>query len=261
MARQPMTTKPPTSSSAPHTPLEQPKRIDGLTSPWAQNLADALRAGQCPTDAAFDRFLPYELRLLSSEHWTPLVAALRAAQWLDEVGAHTVVDIGSGAGKFCVAAALAGRCRFTGLEHRARLVMAARELARVFEVDDRVRFSHSVFGRTPTPAADAYYLYNPFGENVFGSEQSFGEDVEVTEERYARDIATVESLLECAPDGTYLVTYNGFGGRVPRSYESVRIDRELPNVLCMWRRVRSRGHRSRGTCPGAATNLVENSSH
>jgi O-methyltransferase len=211
----------------------------------AQSVADALRAGRCPMEYAFDRLLPHDLRLLSAEHWTPLVAVLRAAQWLDELGVQTLVDIGSGAGKFCVAAALAGHCRFRGVEHRARLVLAAHELARVFGVDDRVEFSHGVFGKDPLPAADAYYLYNPFGENVFGSEQPFGEDVEVTEERYARDIAAVEAMLQSAPAGTYLLTYNGFGGRVPHTYERVRIDRDLPSVLCLWRQLSSIGKSNR----------------
>ena len=45
------------------------------------------------------------------------------------VDVQSVVDIGSGAGKFCVAAALGSGCRFTGLEQRPRLVAAARTLA------------------------------------------------------------------------------------------------------------------------------------
>jgi predicted RNA methylase len=203
----------------------------------AQNVAATLRAGRFPTDSTFDRLLPHDLRRLSGEHWTPLAAVVRAAQWLDELGVRTVVDIGSGAGKFCVAAALAGRCRLIGVEHRARLVASARELARALRVDERVEFAHRVFGQDPLPAADAYYVYNPFGENVFGSEHPFGEDVDVSEARYARDVAALEDMLQSAPAGTYFLTYNGFGGRVPYTYERVRIDRELPSVLCLWRQI------------------------
>jgi hypothetical protein len=221
----------------PALPDHEVTAID-LAAHLALNVARTMRAGRCPRDATFDRLLPHDLRRLSGEHWTPLVAVARAAQWLDEVGVRTVVDIGSGAGKFCVAGALAGRCRFIGIEHRAQLVASARELARALGVDDRVEFAHRVFGRDPLPAADAYYVYNPFGENVFGSEHPFGEDVDVSEERYARDVAALEELLQSAPAGTYFLTYNGFGGRVPHTYERVRIDRELPSVLCLWRQLR-----------------------
>jgi hypothetical protein len=234
-----MTTK--ISSASREQETEEVTLIDELALHAARNVARALRAGRCPMDCAFDRFLPADLRRLSDEHWTPLVAALRAAQWLDEAGVRTVVDIGSGAGKFCVAAALAGHCRFKGLEHRRRLVRAARDLAQAFDVADRVEFLHSVFGKDQAPGADAYYLYNPFGENVFGSEPELGDDVEITRERHARDVAAVEQLLQAAPAGTYLLTYNGFGGRVPQSYERVRIDRELPNVLCLWRQICTAG--------------------
>ena len=59
---------------------------------------------------------PKGLRGVSGQHWTQLVVAKRAAEWLDALRIRIVVDIGSGVGKFCVAAALVGHCRFTGLE-------------------------------------------------------------------------------------------------------------------------------------------------
>src|SRR4051812_18571180 len=73
-------------------------------------VAEALGAGMRLTDASFDQFLFDPLRALSSQHWTPLAVAARAAEWFEQRNIRTVVDIGSGAGKFCVAAALAGHC-------------------------------------------------------------------------------------------------------------------------------------------------------
>lgn len=211
--------------------------IEALTP--TGRVATALRLGDCPPDRAFDRFLPLELQLVSRRYWTPLVVAMRVAQWLERYDVRSVVDIGAGAGKLCVAAALAGRTHFIGLEQRARLVGAARDLARVFEVSDRVAFLHGALGETIVPETDAYYLYNPFGENLFGPEDFLDEEVELGDERYLRDIAAVEDLLRQAPVGTYLLTYNGFGGEVPPSYSEVRVDRDLPNVLRMWRKTQS----------------------
>lgn len=199
-------------------------------------LAALIRAGGQPPDDAFDRYLPARLRQVSGRFWTPLVVAARAAAWLAELGAATIVDIGSGAGKFCVAAALGSPCRFVGLEQRPRLVAAARRLARMFGVEDRVQFIAGVLDPGTAPAGDAYYLFNPFGENRFGPEGHLDEDVELGEERYLRDIAAVELLLERAPVGTCVVTYNGFGGRMPFGYDQIRVDRTLPNMLRMWRR-------------------------
>jgi hypothetical protein len=101
-----------------------------------------------------------------------------------------------------------------------------------------VRFVAGVLDPRDAPAADAYYLYNPFGENRFGPESHLDEDVELGEERYRRDISAAEELLRRAPIGSCVVTYNGFGGHVPEGYDQVRVDRTLPNMLRMWRRLR-----------------------
>lgn len=207
-------------------------------SPSVEDVAHALRSGRSLDDQAFDRFLPGRWRRASSQHWTPLVVIQRVAAWLDELGVKTVVDIGSGAGKFCVATALASQCQVTGIEQRLRLVEAGRDLARRFGVGERVRFVHGALGRCPLPEADAYYLYNPFGENIFESEEHLGDDVELSDERYERDVAFMEAFLERARVGTYIVKYNGFGGQMPPAYKTVRVDREMPNVLRVWQKSR-----------------------
>jgi predicted RNA methylase len=153
--------------------------VGRLPEPSAREIAAMLRTRQQPAEGSFDRFLPDRLRAASSRHWTPLVVALRVAEWLDELGIRTVVDLGSGAGKFCVAAALAGHARLTGIEQRPWLVEAARDLAREFEVDDRVEFIQGVLGNCAVPEADAYYLFNPFGENLFGPDDHVDDEVVV----------------------------------------------------------------------------------
>ena len=118
----------------------------------AQDLAEAMRAGTCPNDRSFDRFLPEPLRLVSPEYWTPLAVAKRSVEWLEDFGIRTVVDIGSGAGKFCVAGALFGKCRFIGLEKYPSLVTSARALADLFDLTDRVSFLAGALGSPATPA-------------------------------------------------------------------------------------------------------------
>jgi hypothetical protein len=206
----------------------------------ARRLAEALRTGSCPVDHTFDRFLPEPLRVVSPQYWSPLAVAKRAAEWLDDVGVHNVVDIGSGAGKFCVAGALFGRCHFIGLEQRVFLVDSARALARLFDVNDRVRFVRGALGAVPAPVADAYYLFNPFGQYWFEADDMVQTNVEFGNERLADDVAAAEQLLRRAPVRTWLLTYNGFGGRVPDGYELLRVDWELPGVLRLWRKERHR---------------------
>jgi hypothetical protein len=214
-------------------------RSDVDRGPSAQQVAEAIRQRIRLTDRTFDRFLPYELRILSAQHWTPLSISLRVGEWLDQVGAKTVVDIGSGAGKFCVVAGLCSGCTFTGIEQRPRLVEAARDLARLFGIDDRVRFIQGRLGESSIPSADAYYLYNPFGENLFESGERMDEEVEFGIDRYSTDVALAEDLFSKARIGTHVIKYNGFGGRMPSTYSVVRVERVM-NGLRMWRRGREK---------------------
>ena len=204
----------------------------------AQCLAAAIRTGRCPTDRAFDRLLPEPLRLVSPDYWTPLAVAKQAAEWLEDQGVRIVVDIGSGAGKFCVAGALFGTCRFIGLEQHSSLVASARALADLFDLNDRVSFVIGALGAAPTPVGDAYYFFNPFGDYRLGADHPLEAGAEFTDTRFADDVAAAEDLLQRAPVGTWILTYNGFGGRVPADYQLIRLDLELPGVLRLWRKQR-----------------------
>ncbi|HVU00474.1 MAG TPA: hypothetical protein VHE30_01935 [Polyangiaceae bacterium] len=211
--------------------------IDGLAAATEpEQIERRLRARVPPSDQVFDQYLPRDLRILSPMFWTPLRVAVRAAEWIDEFGIRSVVDVGSGVGKFCVATALASRARFVGVEHRERLVVVARELASVFGCEDRVLFAVGQLPSATVPAADAYYAYNPFEENVFRAHERIDSSVELSLARYGRDRAAMQDLLNRAPLGTYLLTYNGFGAPVPGCYRPVRVAHDLRNELCLYRK-------------------------
>jgi len=216
---------------------ERPRAAVWATRRAAKRAAAAVRAGRLSADGAFDRFLPIELRDVSALYWTPLPVVRRVVAWLRDARVRTVVDVGSGAGKFCVAGALLSRCRFVGLEQRASLVAVARELADTFDVTDRVTFHHGQVGAAPMPSGDAYYVFNPFGEYAINAERFAEPDVAFTPEGHSADIASVTSLLSSASAGTLVVTYNGIGGRFPPGYLEVDVVRGLPGTLRLWRRV------------------------
>lgn len=225
------------SAQAMSTPAETTPQDEEETVPrGARRLAEALRAHAPPPDAVFDRYLPEALQGPSSQHWTPLATAVRVARWAAEMQIGTILDVGSGAGKFCVAAALAGDARCIGVEHRPRLVEAARALARTFGVEGRVSFVEGALGEVVLPEAEAYYVFNPFGENLVGPDQWIDPDVELGRARFERDRAALEAFFAARPPGTYVFTYNGFGGHLPPTYREVRCDRTTFSVLRMLRK-------------------------
>lgn len=204
--------------------------------PSPATIAAALRVGRPLPDRFFDRFLPEDLKALSSDQWTPLEVVSSVMTWLQELGVQRVVDIGSGPGKFCVAAALISGCELVGLEQSPRFVAVARHLAELFGVQHRASFVHGALGDGELPSADAYYLYNPFAQHLFAPADDFCRGATPNYERYRRDVALAQDTFRRAPPGTIVLTYNGFGGLMPGSYELCRVSRELPCVLRMWRK-------------------------
>lgn len=209
----------------------RPTPVDGWFAP--ARIANHIRGGGLPNDRLFDQLLPAEFRRASAHHWTPLRVAVRAGDWLEEYGARSVADIGSGVGKFCVVAALRCRAHFRGLEHRQSLVAAARGLATLFALEDRVDFEHTTFGAERAPRADAYYLFNPFAENLHAVTHRLDDGVEVSRSRFVREVLAVQRQLNTEPDGTLLLTYHGYGGPIPQGYELVREDPQI-KALKLW---------------------------
>jgi hypothetical protein len=206
----------------------------------ASELAEAIKGGRCPSEQAFDRFMPERLQLVSARYWTPVRVAMRAAEWLDELNVRLVVDIGAGPGKFCLVAALASRCAFLGIEQRSDLVAVARGLAKLYHLQHRVSFLEDTFGDGPPPHADAYYFYNPFVESVLNEDAWLDEAVEHGESRHARDLLAAEHWLGQAPLGTYVLTYNGMGSELPHCYDEIRADSSFTCPLRLWRRTSRR---------------------
>lgn len=219
----------------PHVTTSTDRVVNRSDRRAARLVAAALRAGRPSANDAFDRFMPDELRQVSDRYWTPLPVVRRAAQWLRETQARSVVDLGSGSGKFCVAAALLTRCEFVGVEQRAPLVAAARDLAAVFGVDDRVSFVTAELDPLTAPPSEAYYLFNPFGQYTFESDAYDDPALDFTPEVHRRGVSAVTKLLEGAPAGTFVITYNGFGSKPPPGYEQIDIALHLPGTLRLWK--------------------------
>jgi SAM-dependent methyltransferase len=192
----------------------------------SESLADrevrrALRRGLLD-DAGFDALFPDRVRSFSGVYWTPLRVATIAAECFQEHHATRVLDVGSGPGKFClVAAAAEPNLVLTGVEQRPHLVDVARKTARRLRLDnasflvgDATTVDWSLF--------DGFYFFNPFAENTFDGERQFDRTVTLSAERRAADTELAEQALVAARPGTTLVTYHGFGGRIPTSYRLAR---------------------------------------
>jgi len=193
-------------------------------------------------DGAFDVVYPSWAQQASARFWTPVRVALDAAELLKEAGAKAVLDVGSGVGKFAVVAHLASGLDMTGVEQRPHLVSAARHAAKRYRAT--VKFICDRIEHIDPHVYDAFYFFNPFGENLVGHDERLDDEVPLNRQRFARDVRLVERWLEEAAVGTSIVTYNGFGGRIPTSYELVLAQPAGRHRVRLWTKRSARGDSS-----------------
>jgi SAM-dependent methyltransferase len=178
-------------------------------------------------DEKFDQIYPARIRKLSPLQWTPVCVAAEAAKLLVTVRGTRVLDIGCGPGKFCLVAAALTEGRFTGIEQRADLVTAARKAAATRQ-SANVEFIHGNVTEIAFADYDAFYLYNPFEENM-ASGHKIDSAVPLSPVLFKRYNNYVAAQLGSMPPGTRVVTYAGYADEIPACYrcESALFRHEL----------------------------------
>src|SRR5690606_22861186 len=114
-------------------PAEPPTTFPAFTPARrtrAALVAGLLRSGRVVPDDAFDAIYPEALKAVSSIHFAPVGVAARVVELLALPPGAVLLDVGAGAGKFCIVVAAMSQARVRGLERRPELAEAAREAAR-----------------------------------------------------------------------------------------------------------------------------------
>jgi SAM-dependent methyltransferase len=187
-----------------------------------------VRAGHDVQDEVFDRIFPRVVRTLSHVNFTPLDVARRAAGLLVPEPGCRVLDVGAGAGKFCLVGALTTEGSFTGIDRSPTLVDVARELAHRFGIP-RAHFLLGDVRSESWTSYDSFYLYNPFDIMIGAVSWGFFEDAEQQD-----CVAFTEATLAERPAGTRVVTFHGFGGLVPKNYERIVAEGQGLDALELW---------------------------
>ena len=168
-------------------------------------------------DEKFDVTYPLQIRQLSSVFWTPVRIAAEAAKLLVTRPGVRVLDIGCGPGKFCLVAAQLTAGRLTGVERRSELVEIARDMAAALQLAGAVEFLHADVLDISFAGYDAFYLFNPFEENMFQGHK-IDSAVPLSLDRFKRYTRHVAAQLGARPIGTRVVTYMGYADEIPACY-------------------------------------------
>ena len=199
--------------------------------------------------------LPAAARAASLIFWTPFAVAARAARFLVRQPRTRVLDVGSGVGKFCIVGAGSTDGHFVGIEHREHLVRIAKRVATRAGVD-RTEFVHGPIDFVERAAFDAFYLYNPFEENLCTVDERLDDTVSMSEARFAADVERVRTLLLAARVGTRIVTYNGFGGTMPAGYTRLGGGGHVRLGLAFWVKIDSEARRAKEAAVAKSSGFV-----
>ncbi len=186
------------------------RKANATTAPASENAFAS-------SDLEFDAIYDERTRALSPMHWTPLRVAARAARLLTDAGATRVLDVGSGAGKFCIVGALSTDAQFVGIERREQLVNIASGAASRLGAT-RATFIHADVATFCFEGFDGVYLYNPFHEQISPYLPRIDATLERSDDVYDHFVQRTTDKLAGMAAPVAVVTFNGFGGVMPHSY-------------------------------------------
>jgi SAM-dependent methyltransferase len=186
------------------------------------------------SDAQFHKLYPDTVLAQASMHWTPLFIARKAAEFLSAEKNSKVLDIGSGAGKFCLAAAVyQPDSFFYGVEQREALVRYAEDAAIIMRLQN-VSFMHGNVTEIDFSNYDHFYFFNAFYENI-NDEYKIDSGIAYSKDLYAAYNRYVYKQLDKKPAGTRLATFHSMEDEIPAGYHEVGSTED--NLLKFWMKV------------------------
>jgi cyclopropane fatty-acyl-phospholipid synthase-like methyltransferase len=179
----------------------------------------------------FDDLFSQQSRLLSSRHWTPLSVARKAAKFLASHPGAKVLDIGSGVGKFCLAAGhMHQNVSWFGVEQRIHLVSEAKAAKRKLGLSN-VTFITGNFTQLNIAGFDNFYFFNSFYENLYGHEV-IDETVEVSNQLYHYYNNYLYRQFALLPSGTRVASFHSLDDDMPPDYKILGTD--CNDLLTYW---------------------------
>ncbi|MFN0213966.1 MAG: methyltransferase domain-containing protein [Saprospiraceae bacterium] len=180
-------------------------------------ILEQMQLGAEVRDDDFNAIYPSKFRKIARFHFTPVEVAKVAAAYLVDKPGTRVLDVGSGAGKFCMVGAACTEGHFTGVEQRKNLHRLAINVSTKLGVE-RVDFIHSNILGIDFGAYDAIYYFNSFFENI-APLSAIDQALALDKSLYTQYTQYMHEQLDKMSSGTRLVTYFSFLDEIPDSYK------------------------------------------
>lgn len=184
-----------------------------------EEIRSRLKNNQAIDDSAFDALYTRSFLDISDRHFSSIYVCQLASRFLSEQKQAKILDIGSGAGKFCLIGALANEnSNFTGIEYRATLHQEAVELKNRFQLSNCAFLNGNILDY-PFNDFNAFYMFNPFLEQ---KDKTAIIAIDFEHENKIDYLDFVLCELEKMPLGTRLATYYIDKKLIPNSFSIVK---------------------------------------
>jgi protein-L-isoaspartate O-methyltransferase len=204
-----------------------------LSASEAAALAEALQRGEPVDDAEFDRIYEGHLREASAMHWTSTEVVRRVVKLLSLSEREVVLDVGSGAGKFCLAGSLISPAQFVGMERRPELVAAAKEAQRALG-ETRATFICGDVLQCDWAEYDCIYMFNPFEEHLMSATSRVNNSVCFSQAEYVSWVEDTRDKFGLLKPGTRVVLFWGYGGNMYEQFRLLHRERHGYGELEVW---------------------------
>lgn len=186
------------------------------------------------SDDRFDAIYSTTARAHSARHWTPLTVARKAAAFLASHEGARVLDIGSGVGKFCLAAGHWFRqVQWHGVEQRPHFVAEAKAAGRKLGLQN-ISFVNCNLTQLDLRAYDHFYFFNSFYENLH-TQDAIDDSVTVCRQLYHQYTQYLYRQFRVLPSGTRVATFHSPEDAMPADFKIVGSD--CNDLLVYWIKV------------------------
>ncbi|CAL1517141.1 methyltransferase domain-containing protein [Chitinophaga sp. MM2321] len=183
------------------------------------------------SDFQFHHLYPLYIQALAYKHWTPLEVARKAASFLATNAGVKILDIGSGAGKFCLSGAYYHPdASFYGIEQRDDLSLYATAAQQKLGLDN-ITFIHGNLTTLDLKDYDHFYFFNSFYEHLPGSFR-IDDKLDFSTQLFNHYNGYMCQQLEKMPAGTRLATYHCPEEDAPAGYHVVGA--HMDDLLKFW---------------------------
>lgn len=172
------------------------------------------------SDDHFNELYPASIQALSKRHWTPILVAKLATEFLTDRSNAKILDIGSGVGKFCLTgASFAPNAHFYGVEQRESLIGHALGAQQKLGVPN-VTFINGNFTQLDFSDFNHFYFFNSFYENLDPLGR-IDDKIDYSESLYEYYTQYLYNSFKDLPKGTKVVTYHVINDGLPDGYSLI----------------------------------------